>query len=138
MEKLLCTIGEYGVIVNSKQEILILKLRITSEFQNGAWMLPGGRVEENEQACDALKREVFEETGLTVEVIRPVHTAIWGDDELPKYSVFFLCRTAGAENILLSNEHIDSAWIKLDEVENIPWRNSNSKIAIAKSFEEKL
>lgn len=31
------------------------------------WTLPGGRIDQNENDVDALKREVFEETGLIVK-----------------------------------------------------------------------
>jgi 8-oxo-dGTP diphosphatase len=34
----------------------------------GAWSLPGGRVEAGESAEEAVRREVYEETGLLVDV----------------------------------------------------------------------
>jgi 8-oxo-dGTP pyrophosphatase MutT (NUDIX family) len=36
-------------------------------YQGGCWILPGGGAEFNETATEAIKREVFEETGLIIK-----------------------------------------------------------------------
>lgn len=42
----------------------------------GMWSLPGGRVEPGEGAEEAIVREVLEETGLDVTVVREVGTVL--------------------------------------------------------------
>ena len=49
------------------QEGVVLIKRDIEPFK-GYWHLPGGAVRKGERIIDALKREVFEETGLIVEV----------------------------------------------------------------------
>jgi 8-oxo-dGTP diphosphatase len=46
----------------------ILLIRRGQPPSQGRWSVPGGRVEWGERLTDALRREVEEETGLTVEV----------------------------------------------------------------------
>ena len=46
----------------------VLLARRTQDPGKGEWSLPGGAVELGEKVMDALKREIEEEVGITVEV----------------------------------------------------------------------
>ncbi|MBM7845850.1 NUDIX domain-containing protein [Herpetosiphon giganteus] len=46
------------------------KLLLTRRTDNGRWCLPGGAFDPGESVSEACVREVFEETGLIVEVVR--------------------------------------------------------------------
>lgn len=131
--RLKCNVGEYGVIVNSQGEFLILRLPINKEFKKEAWMLPGGRLDSSDEPELGLQREVVEETGLRIKIISPVHVARWGIENPPKYSVFFLCKLVSNDSVTLSKEHTESKWIKFSEIKKILWHNENSKIAVAKA-----
>ncbi|HNV96932.1 MAG TPA: NUDIX hydrolase [bacterium] len=133
MKRLKCNIGEYGIIINSKKEFLILKLPINKEFKKEMWMLPGGRLNINDKPEFGLKREVFEETKLKIKIIMPIHVARWGIEKPPKYSVFFICKLISGNNLKISGEHIDSKWIKFNQIDKISWHNINTKIAIKKA-----
>ena len=58
-------LGANAVIFDDDGLVLLEK-----RSDNGWWGLPGGHVEIGESAQDAVVREVLEETGLRVEVIR--------------------------------------------------------------------
>lgn len=133
MGKLKCNIGEYGIILNKQEKFLILQLPINKEFTKELWMFPGGRLESGEQPELGLKREVFEETGLRVDVVIPAHTARWGIENPAKYSVFYMCRIIGKENIAISKEHVAYKWVDFEEINKISWHNINSKIASKKT-----
>jgi 8-oxo-dGTP diphosphatase len=47
----------------------VLLVRRAGAPAKGLWTLPGGRVEVGETLVDAVRREVLEETGLTIDVI---------------------------------------------------------------------
>jgi len=133
MERLKCNVGEYAVIVNKEKKFLILRLPLNKEFTKEMWMLPGGRLDSEDQPMFGLQREVTEETGLEVEVSLPVHVARWGIENPMKYSVFYLCKLIGGGVVKISSEHVDSKWVSFDEIESIPWHNVNSKVAVEKS-----
>jgi 8-oxo-dGTP diphosphatase len=46
------------------------RVLVTQRRDNGHWEPPGGVLEINESIIDGLRREVLEETGLTVEPVR--------------------------------------------------------------------
>lgn len=46
------------------------KILLTRRTDNGQWCLPGGAMEAGESLSEACIREVFEETGLHVRVLR--------------------------------------------------------------------
>jgi len=135
MRKLKCNIGEYGIVLNRKGKFLILQLPVNKEFKEELWMFPGGRLESDEQPGSGLKREVFEEAGFKIRIIMPVHTARWGNENPAKYSVFYICKVAGKENVKISKEHIDYKWADFKEIEKISWHNINSKLAVKKTRE---
>jgi 8-oxo-dGTP diphosphatase len=133
MTHLKCYVGEYGVIVNREGEFLILRLPQSDEFPTEMWMLPGGWLESDDQPEEGLFREVTEETGLEVDIVAPVHTARWGIEDPPKYSVFYLCRVIGGSDAVISSEHTESRWIDFDEIGSVPWHNMNSRLAAEKA-----
>ncbi len=55
-----------GVIINNKSEVLIAK-RASHQHQGDKWEFPGGKVENDETATEALKRELKEELGIEIQ-----------------------------------------------------------------------
>ena len=55
-----------GGVIIINDEVLIIKRK--TEPDAGKWTIPGGAINVGEKIKDGLKREIFEETGLEVEV----------------------------------------------------------------------
>ena len=54
-----------GIILNAEQQVLIAQ-RLPHQEKGGMWEFPGGKVEANETAFEALQRELKEEIGIEV------------------------------------------------------------------------
>ena len=63
-------IGVTGVIFNNKNQVLLVK----HTYRRVAWSLPGGYLQAHEHPKKGLAREILEETGFTVRIIRIITT----------------------------------------------------------------
>lgn len=57
-----------GAVIAAGDKVLLLH-RPADDYLGGLWELPSGGVNDGESLLDALRREVEEETGLTVTVV---------------------------------------------------------------------
>lgn len=60
-------IGVGALVQNAAGEVLLVKHNYPSYWE-GTWILPGGLLQLGETLKEAAKREVYEETGLIIEV----------------------------------------------------------------------
>ncbi|MCX5731000.1 MAG: NUDIX domain-containing protein [Deltaproteobacteria bacterium] len=90
--------------------ILLLQRSQDSTLDPGLWELPGGKMDHGEVLTDALAREVAEETGITVEVGRPLVTFHFVKEPFWVTGVAFECRHVSGE-VVLSEENSDFAWV---------------------------
>jgi 8-oxo-dGTP diphosphatase len=105
-----------AIITDNRGRILLLR-KSTDDFQAGKWDVPGGRIEIGEYWQDALRREVFEETGLELtKISKPVAVSEWRPiikgETVQIVATFLLCQIAMDSQIKLSKEHDDFAWVK--------------------------
>lgn len=63
-------IGVTGIIVNDKNEILLVK----HTYRQTEWSLPGGYLKKGEHPLEGIEREILEETGLTVKIEKIMKT----------------------------------------------------------------
>jgi len=100
-------------------QILLVKRR-TAVFK-GYWALPGGGVNAGETAEQAIIREVEEETGLRVEIVRKIgeyrESGVQAGIEYDYYPTCFLVKPIGGE-IRKQEKEIED--IKLINLKGVP------------------
>jgi len=125
-----------GILVDKgTKKILLIKYYdnnspSTIEFSEGFWVMPGGGVENNESFKDALKREIFEETGIKDIAIkncifsRIAYANLNCNEQNMYYERYFLVETnevtINNENITCveRNNIIEYKWWSIDELRN--------------------
>ena len=90
-----------ALILDKEGRILLMKRTENSKFYQNCWLLPCGKLEGGESEIDGLKREVREETSLSIDVGKEVYrrTNTRGSQE-----IVYLCTTVGVPKIMEPNK----------------------------------
>jgi ADP-ribose pyrophosphatase YjhB (NUDIX family) len=116
-------IGVGGVVIHDEKVLLV---KLTYGPAQGKWLIPGGMVDPGETLGEAVKREIEEETGISVEPVGiiSVRSMVRSADRLTDLYCVFLCRI---KETVYQNPHKDDdveitdvAWIPLPSLESDP------------------
>lgn len=112
------TVG--AVIFGDDDRFLLLK----SHKFNGQYVIPGGHIELGETMEQALRREIREETGLSIRDVElvDIQEFIFDDIFWKKRHFIFLdyrCRTDDTE-VVLNEEAQEYRWVTLEEARSLP------------------
>ena len=105
-----------GVLFMNDGSILLLKNKKEEESSDlpetkrwKKWDLPGGRMRGGETKEQALKREVFEETGLQIN--------IEGDLHMNFKNIHFFMGTCQTDDVIISSEHEDHILVQPEKID---------------------
>jgi 8-oxo-dGTP diphosphatase len=107
--------GVFAFIFNAQGEILIL--REGSSSRKYDWELPGGTLSDEEPPLEGLRREVYEETGLSIRLLTPSCFLKWDRHESghPILVAFYLSEPY-FEEVCLSEEHVAYRWVSRESL----------------------
>jgi len=111
-----------GALIFRDGKLLLVKRGAQPGF--GKWSVPGGLVELGESVQDAMVREVKEEVGFDVEVVKLTDVADTitldrnGRVQYHFVVVNFLARIVGGE-LKTATDIMEARWVPVDEVDKV-------------------
>lgn len=107
-----------AAIINEKGHLLLQKRR-----DRNTWGFPGGMIELGESIPEALRREVLEETGYLINILKYIGIYSKYFDEYPNgdraqtINSFFLCEIKNQASKVLDSETLE---LKFFDINNTP------------------
>ncbi len=108
-----------GIVFFQNQILCVQRPKNTLHYISEKFEFPGGKIENGETKTDALKRELFEELNISIDIKSFFLTVFheYPDFKLTMHS--FICEVESKE--LSLNEHIAQEWLTLEELERLDW-----------------
>ena len=105
------------ILVTQRSENMKLPLK---------WEFPGGKLENNESEIDCVKREIFEELEIKIEVLERMNNSIYDYGTFKINLIPFLSKYVSGEIKL--NEHNDYKLLKKEELIELDWAEADLPI----------
>jgi len=108
-------------LIKNKDSFLILKTVDSDQNNNlSGWETPGGRLEIGEEIINGLKREIKEETGLSVKILFPFNAfSVNVGQEDSIIGINYLAEYNGGEVKIDTNEHSHYQWINISDIRKL-------------------
>lgn len=114
------TIHVTAAVILKDQKILCVQRNENKfEYISKKWEFPGGKVEENEQLEETIKREIQEELNIIIGV---KSFLIQVNHQYPDFKLkmdTFICEIIDGN--LKLNEHLDYKWLSVEELSVLDW-----------------
>ncbi len=112
-------------IIIEKERVLVTQ---RSELMPHAlkWEFPGGKVKAGEWPESCIKREISEELGLKIEVVRQLPSVTHTYDTHTISLFPFICTVIEGEITL--SEHKSFRWVPVHELEEMDWLDADVEV----------
>ncbi len=115
-----------GVIYNSDKNKVLITKRTAKQHLAGLWEFPGGKVEDNEDVMSALRRELYEELGITVEEAKQLTTVSYNYPD--KQVLLDVWEVNAWRGDVESKENQEIVWSLVNELNNYNFPDANKHI----------
>lgn len=120
MKDLTTVVATFAFIINNQNKVLLIRRAKHDSFP-GRWELPGGGLDYGEKPELSIAREVMEEVGIQVKVIKPISVITHKNQDKSKeiVRITYECQMVDAKDqVNLSNDHDAFEWVPLEKVGN--------------------
>ena len=115
-----------GAVIERNGGILVCR-RNDDDMFGGLWEFPGGKVEENEDKKEALKRELMEEIGVEAEVGELIRTFEDEKSDMKIYVYLYRCSILSGTPRCIECQ--DMKWATVSEINALDLAPADRKIA---------
>ncbi len=114
-------VGIKAFSLNEKGQFLILEKNTEGRPEHtGKWDIPGGRITAGTSLMENLAREIFEETGLDIDLTYPPKLLRAEDIINPRAHTIRLTYWIHVKGtVTLSGEHLSYQWVNLPELKEL-------------------
>lgn len=126
------TVDVYVIDPSAKEWSVLVLQRGTSTRCPLSWETVHGHIEPGESTAQAARREVAEETGLSVErlYVITVQPFFIQKTQAVELAVVFAAFVAGGHEVTLGDEHVRSEWLSVAEAaKRLVWPRERAALA---------
>lgn len=115
-----------GIILDRFNGKVLVARRISKDTHHGKWEFPGGKINPQESAGDALKRELSEELGISVLIYERLESLVFNYSEITVNLNFFLVPEFAGQARGLDGQKI--RWVNISDLPQLDMLEANSLI----------
>lgn len=116
-----------AVIRRGNKFLCMKRCRSKYDYISERWEFPGGKVDTEEDDCNALKREIHEEMDWDIQVERHLATINYEYPDFNITLVAYLC-TCGTKDDFKLLEHLDYKWLTPDMLDSVEWTAADAEL----------
>ncbi|MFA5828727.1 MAG: NUDIX hydrolase [Candidatus Shapirobacteria bacterium] len=108
-------------LIKKDGKFLITHRSPINDYMSNVWDIPGGSIDFDERAVNALSREIREEVNLEVDIEKIIfcfdHLS---NPERHQFQLVYSCRYKSGIIKLNPEEHDDYKWVTIEQIKDLP------------------
>lgn len=118
-----------AAVIRDPDDRILLARRPRDRHMGGLWEFPGGKIAPGEPPETALKRELLEELGITVDIEHPLTFAHHEEPGLHILLLFYAARIVDGEPT--AREGQDLEWVPPSDLHRYPTPPADAELIVA-------